>query len=42
MGIAVALLGLNNPFGVILAALLFGMLDYGGLGHKHHGTEGVG
>lgn len=31
MGIAVALLGLNNPFGVILAALLFGMLDYGGL-----------
>ncbi len=31
MGIAVALLGLNNPFGIILAALLFGMLDYGGL-----------
>lgn len=31
MGIAVALLGLNNPYGVILAALLFGMLDYGGL-----------
>ena len=31
MGIAVALLGLNNPFGVVLAALLFGMLDYGGL-----------
>ncbi len=31
MGIAVALLGLNNPFGVVLASLLFGMLDYGGL-----------
>ncbi len=31
MGIAVALLGNNNPFGVILAALLFGMLEYGGL-----------
>ena len=31
MGLAVALLGLNDPFGVVLAALLFGMLDYGGL-----------
>ncbi len=31
MAIAVALLGNNNPFGVILAALLFGMLEYGGL-----------
>lgn len=31
MGIAVALLGNNNPFGVILAALLFGLLEYGGL-----------
>jgi ABC-type uncharacterized transport system permease subunit len=31
MGIAVALLGLNNPFGVVIASLLFGMLDYGGL-----------
>ena len=31
MGIAVSLLGLNNPFGVILAALLFGVLDYSGL-----------
>lgn len=31
MGIAVALLGNNNPFGVLLAALLFGMLEYGGL-----------
>ncbi len=31
MGIAVALLGKNHPFGVILAALLFGVLSQGGL-----------
>ena len=31
MGIAVALLGRNHPFGVILAAFLFGMLSQGGL-----------
>ncbi len=31
IGIAVALLGKNNPFGVILASLLFGVLEYGGL-----------
>jgi len=31
MGIAVALLGNNHPLGVIFSALLFGMLDYGGL-----------
>jgi len=31
MGIAVALLGNNNPFGIILSSLLFGMLEYGGL-----------
>ncbi len=31
MGIAVALLGRNHPLGVVLAALLFGMLSYGGL-----------
>ena len=42
MGIAVALLGLNNPFGVVLAALLFGMLDYGGPGDKHDGAERIG
>jgi simple sugar transport system permease protein len=29
-GIAVALLGKNNPFGVILAAILFGALRVGG------------
>ncbi|MBP8717868.1 MAG: ABC transporter permease [Candidatus Atribacteria bacterium] len=29
-GIAVALLGKNHPFGVILAAILFGILSYGG------------
>ncbi|MFD2672646.1 ABC transporter permease [Marinicrinis sediminis] len=28
-GIAVALLGMNRPFGVILAAILFGVLTYG-------------
>lgn len=31
MGIAVALLGQNHPFGVILAAFLFGVLSQGGL-----------
>lgn len=31
MGIAVALLGRNNPIGVVLAALLFGLLSFGGL-----------
>jgi len=30
-GIAVALLGLNNPFGVLLAALLFGFMNAGRL-----------
>jgi ABC-type uncharacterized transport system permease subunit len=30
-GIGVALIGKNDPFGVVLAALLFGTLDYGGL-----------
>jgi simple sugar transport system permease protein len=31
MGIAVALLGRNSALGVVLAALLFGLLSYGGL-----------
>lgn len=31
MGVAVALLGRNNPFGVIAAAVLFGILSQGGL-----------
>lgn len=31
MGIAVALLGRNHPFGVVVAALFFGALAYGGL-----------
>jgi simple sugar transport system permease protein len=31
MGIAVALLGRNHPFGVVLSALLFGILSQGGL-----------
>jgi len=31
LGIAVALLGRNQPFGVLLAALFFGALSYGGL-----------
>jgi ABC-type uncharacterized transport system permease subunit len=30
-GIGVALIGKNSPFGVVLAALLFGILDHGGL-----------
>jgi simple sugar transport system permease protein len=30
-GIGVAFIGRNSPFGVILAALLFGILDHGGL-----------
>ena len=29
-GIAVALLGKNHPFGVVLSAILFGILNYGG------------
>lgn len=31
LGIAVALLGNNHPLGILAAALLFGMLDYGGI-----------
>ena len=31
MGIAVALIGRNHPFGVVVAALFFGALAYGGL-----------
>lgn len=31
IGIAVALLGRNHPFGVVVAALFFGALSYGGL-----------
>lgn len=31
MGIAVALVGRNTPFGVVLASLLFGVLSHGGL-----------
>jgi simple sugar transport system permease protein len=31
LGIAVALLGRNSPVGIILAALFFGVLEYGGL-----------
>jgi ABC-type uncharacterized transport system permease subunit len=30
MGIAVGLMGRNHPFGIVLAALLFGMLNQGG------------
>ncbi len=30
-GIGVAFIGRNSPFGVVLAALLFGVLDHGGL-----------
>ena len=30
MGIAVALMGRNHPFGIVLAAFLFGMLNQGG------------
>lgn len=30
-GIGVALIGKNSPFGVVVAALLFGVLDHGGL-----------
>ena len=30
MGIAVALMGRNHPFGIVLAGLLFGMLNQGG------------
>lgn len=30
-GIGVAFIGKNSPFGVVLAALLFGILDHGGL-----------
>ncbi len=31
MAIAVALLGRNHPFGIVLAGILFGVLDFGGL-----------
>ncbi|MBL4634436.1 MAG: ABC transporter permease, partial [Kofleriaceae bacterium] len=31
MGIAVALLGRNNPIGIVFAALLLGTLSHGGL-----------
>lgn len=31
-GIAVALIGLNNPFGIILGSILFGTLTYGSAG----------
>ena len=31
IGIAVALLGRNHPLGVVVAALFFGALSYGGL-----------
>lgn len=31
VGIAVALLAKNNPFGIILVAIFFGVLEYGGL-----------
>jgi len=31
IGIAVALLGKNHPVGIIIAAMFFGMLEYGGL-----------
>lgn len=31
-GIAVALLGMNHPFGVVLAAILYGVLTYGSAG----------
>ncbi len=30
-GVGVALIGKNHPFGLVLAALLFGVLDHGGL-----------
>jgi simple sugar transport system permease protein len=30
-GIGVAFIGRNSPFGVVVAALLFGVLDQGGL-----------
>lgn len=31
VGIAVALIGRNNPFAIIIVAVFFGMLEYGGL-----------
>ena len=31
LGIAVALVGRNHPLGVVLAALVFGVLSHGGL-----------
>lgn len=31
-GIAVALLGMNHPFGVVLGAILYGVLTYGSAG----------
>lgn len=36
LGIAVALIGRNHPAGVIVAALFFGMLSYGGLVIAQH------
>ena len=43
-GIAVALLGRNHPFGVIIAALLFGVLQRGGIyvdGFSEHVTKDI-
>src|SRR5205085_10024795 len=43
-GIAVALLGRNHPVGVVLAALLFGMLQHGGIyvdGFSEHVTKDI-
>jgi simple sugar transport system permease protein len=43
-GIAVALLGRNHPFGVIIAALLFGILQRGGIyvdGFSEHVTKDI-
>ncbi|MDQ2854874.1 MAG: ABC transporter permease [Acidobacteriota bacterium] len=43
-GIAVALLGRNHPFGVVIAALLFGVLQRGGIyvdGFSEHVTKDI-
>jgi general nucleoside transport system permease protein len=43
-GIAVALLGRNHPFGVVVAALLFGVLQRGGIyvdGFSEHVTKDI-